>query len=43
VFLAIAGDSVALGQVWVFIVAPLIGAAIAAFCWKALKPADDSE
>ena len=37
VFLAIAGESLAIQQVWVFIVAPLIGAAIAAFCWKFLK------
>ena len=43
VFLAIAGESLALQQVWVFIVAPLIGAALAGFCWKYLKPADDSE
>lgn len=40
VFLAIAGESLALQQVWVFIVAPLIGAALAALCWKFLKPAD---
>ena len=43
VFLAIAGKSLAIQQVWVFIVAPLIGAALAAFCWKFLKPAGDSE
>ena len=40
VFLAIAGESLAIQQVWVFIIAPLIGAALAAFCWKFLKPAD---
>ena len=33
-------DTIALQQVWVFIVAPIIGAVIAAFLWKYLKPAD---
>ena len=33
-------DTLALQQVWVFIVAPIIGAVIAAFLWKYLKPAD---
>ena len=43
VFLAIAGKSLAIQQVWVFIVAPLVGAALAALCWKYMKPAADSE
>lgn len=43
VFMAIAGKTLGLEQVWVFIVAPLIGAALAALCWKFLKPAGDSE
>ena len=43
VFLAIAGKSLAIQQVWVFIVAPLVGAALAALCWKFMKPAADSE
>ena len=33
-------DSLAISQVWVFIVAPVIGAVLAAFLWKAIKPAD---
>ena len=33
-------NTIALEQVWVFIVAPVIGAVIAAFLWKAIKPAD---
>lgn len=33
------GDATALSQVWVFIVAPLVGAALAALIWKAFKPA----
>ena len=33
-------DTIALQQVWVFIVAPIIGAVIAAYLWKAIKPAD---
>ena len=32
-------DTVALEQVWVFILAPVIGAVIAGFLWKYLKPA----
>ena len=32
-------DPTALSQVWVFIVAPLIGAALAAIIWKAFKTA----
>lgn len=31
-------DITALSQVWVFIVAPLVGAALAALIWRALKP-----
>jgi len=30
-------NALALPQLWVFIVAPLIGAALAAVCWKAIK------
>jgi len=41
IFMAIAGNSDPIGQVWVFILAPLIGAALAGFCWKFLKPAGD--
>ncbi len=41
IFMAIAGNSDPIGQVWVFIIAPLIGAALAGFCWKFLKPAGD--
>jgi aquaporin Z len=33
-------DTTALTQVWVFILAPVIGAVIAGFLWKYLKPAD---
>ncbi len=33
---AACGSTAALGQVWLFIVAPLLGAAIAALCWKVL-------
>ena len=33
-------DTAALTQVWVFIVAPIVGAVLAAFLWKYLKPAD---
>ena len=32
-------DTLALQQVWVFILAPVIGAVIAGFLWKYLKPA----
>ncbi len=42
-FMAFVGESLAIKQVWVFILAPLVGAALAALCWKYLKPADDSE
>lgn len=37
------GSSLALEQVWVFIVAPIIGAVIAGLVWKFLKPADETE
>ena len=43
VFLAIEGTSLALEQVWVFILAPVIGAVLAALVWKVLKPADEEE
>ena len=33
-------DTMALEQVWVFILAPIIGAVIAGFLWKYLKPAE---
>lgn len=33
----------ALAQVWVYIVGPFIGGAIAAFIWKALAPADNKK
>ena len=33
-----ADNPLALPQLWVFIVAPIVGAALAAFCWKAIKP-----
>lgn len=33
---AMGGSPEALGQVWVFIVAPMFGAALAALCWKVL-------
>lgn len=36
IFEAVGGNAVALGQLWLFIVAPMIGAAIAAVVWKAL-------
>ena len=34
-------DSLAISQVWVFIVAPVIGAVLAAFLWKCIKPEED--
>lgn len=37
VVMAIQGDPTALSQLWVFIVAPLIGAIVAALIWKAFK------
>ncbi len=37
VMLALNGDTTALSQVWVFIVAPLAGAALAALIWRAWK------
>ncbi|MCL1933105.1 MAG: aquaporin Z [Candidatus Azobacteroides sp.] len=36
-----AENPLALPQLWVFIVAPLIGAALAAFCWNAIKPSTE--
>jgi aquaporin Z len=36
IFEAVGGNMVALGQLWLFIVAPLVGAAIAAIVWKTL-------
>lgn len=35
------GSSLALSQVWVFIVAPIVGAVIAGLVWRFLKPADE--
>ena len=35
--------SLPIEQVWVFIVAPIVGAIIAGLVWKFLKPADDPE
>lgn len=35
------GGSLALSQVWVFIVAPIVGAVIAGLVWRFLKPADE--
>jgi len=32
----------ALGQVWAFIVFPLVGGALGAVLWKALVPSDDA-
>ena len=43
VFMAIEGSTLALEQVWVFILAPVIGAILAALVWKVLKPADQEE
>ena len=37
------GSSLAIEQVWVFILAPVIGAIIAGIVWKVLKPEDDPE
>lgn len=37
------GNGVALGQVWVFIVGPLVGAAIAAFVYRAVCKEDEKE
>ncbi len=39
--MALNGDATAFSQVWVFILAPLVGAALAALIWRlVLKPAD---
>ena len=35
--MAVSGDASALSQVWVFIAAPLAGAALAALIWMGLK------
>ena len=37
------GSSLAIEQVWLFIVAPVIGAIITGLVWKFLKPADEPE
>ena len=37
---AVLTGGLALSQVWVFIVAPFVGAALAAYCWKFLKSRD---
>lgn len=37
------GNSLPIEQVWVFIVAPIIGAIIAGLVWKFLKPEDEPE
>ena len=34
---AVSGNTAPLGSLWIFIVAPLIGAAIAAVCYKVLE------
>lgn len=39
---AVGGDMVPISQVWVFIVAPLVGAAIAAFVWKAISDSKEA-
>ena len=39
----VTNNSLALGQVWVFIVAPVIGAILAGLLWKYLKPAEETE
>lgn len=35
IFAAIGGDTTGLKEIWIFILAPLAGAALAALCWKA--------
>lgn len=40
--MAINGDVTALSQVWVFIAAPLVGAAVAALIWRFVCKADDA-
>jgi len=37
---ALFSGGIALKQVWLFIIAPIIGALLAAFVWKAIEPAD---
>lgn len=41
--MAFNGDATALSQVWVFIAAPLVGAALAALVWKAFKAKEPKE
>lgn len=41
--MAINGSATALSQVWVFIVAPLVGAALAALIWRSLCAAEDAK
>lgn len=40
--MALNGDANALSQVWVFIAAPLVGAALAALIWRSLCTAKDA-
>lgn len=40
--MAINGDATALSQVWIFIAAPLVGAAVAALIWRFVCKADDA-
>ena len=42
-FTDVTNNSLALTQVWVFIVAPVVGAILAGLVWKYLKPAADAE
>lgn len=37
---AILDGGIGLSQIWIFILAPLVGAGIAAFCWRAIKNND---
>ena len=41
--MAFNGDATALSQVWVFIAAPLVGAALAALVWKAFRAKEPKE
>lgn len=40
---ALLAGGVALSQVWLFIIAPLVGGALAAVVWQFIKPADEAE
>ena len=40
---AMSGSPDALGQVWVFLVAPMFGGALAALCWKVLSAEDEEK